>query len=221
MIDWLLSLIAPHSCVSCGTEGSLLCKDCAYDTPTVPSVCYICSRATKDNAPCSDHTNKYSPDKVFIRAEYKGYIRELVHKYKFEHKRSASDDMAGLISETLPSYDPKPVLFHVPTSGVHARAHGYDHTGRIARALSKKLKARHQNGLIKKKNVSQLGSSRLERSKQLKGVFAYYGDVDEAVPRHVLLVDDVVTTGATIEACSKVLKKAGVEVVDVVVFAKP
>lgn len=219
MLDSLLSLVAPHQCVRCGAEGSVLCASCGFSTPTLPSICYACGRATKNGQPCNEHARASGPNAVFIRSAYGGDIKKLLYEYKFAFKRSAAQDIARLLNESLPYYARKPLVVYVPSTGGHARWRGFDHVARIAKFVARERVWPLAGPIIKLKNVNRVGANRSERKAQLKDAFAVVGP-STIKSQHILLIDDVVTTGATIEACTSLLKKAGAQTVDVAVLAK-
>jgi competence protein ComFC len=219
IIEKLLSVIAPHNCMLCKAEGDLLCGSCALSLPTLPSICYACGKATANNMPCTEHKLKNRPNQIFIHSEYKGTIKELLREYKFNYKRSASKDIALLLDSILPYYPEPPLVTYVPTIGQHVRTRSFDHCKLIAKELARTRGWLYVNLLYKTKNIQQKGANRAERKKQIKDAIA--GMNQKLIKdSHILLVDDVITTGATIEACAEVLYSIGARQVDVVVLAR-
>ena len=218
ILDTIISSVAPHICVACGREGAVLCKPCALSTPTLPSICYICARATRNNSPCAKHAMQYSPVSIFITGEYDGVIKDLIKAYKFGYKRSAAKDIAFLMHSTMPYVGNDYIVTYVPTTGSHVRERGFNHTERIAKELARLYSLACIELLTRETNVSQKGADRATRKQQLRGAFRVLPDV--VIGKNILLIDDVITTGATIEECSKVLYKAGANTVLVAVIAR-
>lgn len=218
-IERILDVIAPVTCVSCGQEGALICLECSETISTLPSICYVCGRATKNYKPCTNCIGKNLPQHVWIYSEYVELIKEIIHQYKFESTRSAAQTIAGLIDETLPYFVDKPLITYVPTASSRRRLRGFDQSALLAKELAKIRKYNYASLLARQTQIRQLGSSREERKRQLKGAFRPINKHFIA-GRHILLVDDVVTTGATIEACTKELLKAGALQVNAIVFAR-
>lgn len=218
-IDRFLSLIAPHKCIVCGDEGAVICTSCGLSIPTLPSICYACAKATNAYKPCTKHIGVTKPQRVFIHSEYKDDIKKLLHSYKFKYRQAAAADIARLIDDNLPYFAEAPLITYVPTIGQHIRERGFDHSKLIAKELAKRRGWHYTALLYKTKNIKQIGATRAERKKQLAGVIKPINKsmIENA---HILLVDDVITTGATIEACSVVLLKAGAQEVDVAVLAR-
>lgn len=218
ILDTALSLLAPHICVGCDREGAVLCRQCAFAVSTLPSICYVCLRATKDNAPCAPHTTKYSPASVYIAAEYSDAAKLAIKAYKFDYKRSAAKDLAFLLAGVLPYFGDEWVVSYVPATGGHVRERGFHHTRLIARHVAKAQGCAMKETLLRVTTTSQKGADRQTRKAQLKGAFS---PIPEAVKnKKILLIDDVITTGATIEACTKELLLAGATDVQVAAIAR-
>ena len=219
LIDRFLSLIAPHSCVGCDHEGSLYCGECADIMERLPSICYACARATHDNTPCASCLSHSGPQHVWITTTYKGGPKLLIKAYKFEEKRAAAARIAELIDESLPYFPDPPLVAFVPTVTSHRRARGFDHAEYIARELAKGRDWHYARLLHRTSQVRQLGATREQRQSQLKGLFR---PINKQLikNRHILLVDDVITTGATVGECARVLYKNGAAKVDVAAFAR-
>ena len=126
--------------------------------------------------------------------------------------------MAQLINQALPYFADEPLVTFVPTASNRRRERGFDHAQLIAKELAK-LRGWHIATLLgRQAKVRQLGAKRETRKEQLKNAFR---PVNTGLIKgsHILLVDDVVTTGATVEVCVKELIKAGASQVDAAVFA--
>lgn len=207
ILDTALSLVAPHICVVCGAEGAVLCKPCALSLPTLPSICYVCAKATKNYAACSDHHHKNSPSSVFIAGEYAGAIKQTIAAYKFDNKRAAAKDIAFYLYNSLPHVPSDYIITYVPATGGHVRQRGFNHVKLVAKVLAQ-LTGLHYNELLYRvTTTTQKGADKKTRKQQLAGAFGCFGKITAG--KKVLLVDDVITTGATIDACTQQLRAAG------------
>lgn len=197
-----------------------MCKLCAVDVAeSVPSRCYRCYAATRDFEVCGKCRRKSHLKHVWVATEYNGTPKQLVHVLKFARAKSAAGDIADMLAAILPYFDEQVVITNIPAATSRVRIRGYDHAELIAKCLTKKLSRQHLRILIRHGQSRQVGSKRTERLLQLKGAFQVTKEhlVKDA---HILLVDDVVTTGATLEEAAKTLKKAGARQVDAVVFTQ-
>lgn len=218
-IERLLSVFAPHVCVGCGAEGSVLSDECADTIARLPSICYVCGRAAQQYRPCQKCISANSPQHLWMAFAYDDLPKAVLHSYKFNEQRAAAKRIADFIDETLPFFTESPVISFVPTATAHRRARGFDHAEHIAKYLASKRRWRYVRLLQRTAQTRQLGATREQRRKQLKGL---YRPINEHLIKgsHILLIDDVVTTGATIEECVKTLRKAGAHYIDAAVFAR-
>lgn len=218
-LERIISVVAPFTCLGCGKEGSLLCGWCSAGLMgTIPSRCYRCHVATRQYSVCANCKRKVSLKHVWVAAEYTGVTKELIHAYKFERAKAAHQVIAALLDEFLPLLPPETIVTHVPTTSSRVRQRGYDQSKLIARSLAFKRGLLFDSLLLRTSNTRQVGSARKDRFAQLEGAFEAKGGPRNKNQR-ILLVDDVLTTGATLESASKVLSEAGAKVIDAVVFA--
>lgn len=155
---------------------------------------------------------------VWVRGVYDGAAKELVYRLKFERAKAAAKTIADLMDESVPFLDPETVVTFVPTAARRIRLRGYDQTKLIARSFAHKRGLRLQPLLIRHGHTRQVGASRTQRLVQAQQNYSLKSDKN--LPKHVLLIDDITTTGASLEACVKILRKAGVRHVDAAVFAQ-
>lgn len=219
IIDQALSLLAPYSCVACHTEGAVLCAECAALLVDVPSQCYACMKATRMHRPCVSCVTGASPEYVWMATSYDGLGKQLEAAYKFDNQRSAAREIARALDEKLPYFAESPLVTYVPTSPGHVRQRGFDHAKLVARELARARGFRFATLLARGGSSQQHGATRAERKTQLKGAFRAV-NVHLLKGLDVLLVDDVLTTGATIEMCTKELKAVGAKSVSAAVFAR-
>lgn len=220
LLERLISIVAPFSCLVCGSEGDLVCGGCLdYALPELPDRCYRCSALTRDSRVCQSCCSTSSLTHVWVATEYAAYSKELVHRLKFERTQAAAIVMAAAISKTLPYMDERVVISSIPTASSRVRQRGYDHARLIAKELARMRKLRYLPSLHRLGQTRQVGARRSQRLAQLRG--AYRSRNDSAVKgATILLVDDVLTTGASLEEAAKVLRANGAKHVYGAVFAQ-
>lgn len=197
-----------------------MCEWCLPDfAEPLPSRCYSCQAVTSDSQVCHKCRKATSLKHVWIRAHYGGNAKQLIHDFKFEHKREAVEPIARLMSESLPFIAPDTIMTHVPTATKRVRQRGYDQSELIAGKLSKYLGLKHETLLMRTTQTRQVGAKREQRKEQMQKAFVFTGKKN-AKGAKVLLVDDLVTTGATLEAAARCLKAKGVKSVNAVIFAQ-
>jgi ComF family protein len=218
-IERVISFFAPYDCVVCENEGRPLCIECIELLPRQHSVCFLCGRASQNYKPCAGCINKNLPAHVWLACIYQTSVKKVVAEYKFEEKRALSSNIASVMDETLPYFAQAPIVTYVPTASSRLRRRGFDHAKLLAKEIAKTRGWQISSFLVRKSQARQLGAKRQTRKEQLKHVFRVING-SLIKDSHILLVDDVVTTGATIEVCAKELYKAGASQVDVVAFAR-
>ncbi|HZM63712.1 MAG TPA: hypothetical protein VFB59_01115, partial [Candidatus Saccharimonadales bacterium] len=125
VIEHILSTIAPHNCVGCDQEGSLLCSVCVACLPNVPARCYRCFKSTSSFITCQACRKQSPLFSVQPFTLYEGVAKELVHKLKFERAKAGAAAIADMLAKAI-VLPPNVVLSHVPTATNRVRERGYD-----------------------------------------------------------------------------------------------
>ncbi|HSX32556.1 MAG TPA: phosphoribosyltransferase family protein [Candidatus Saccharimonadales bacterium] len=154
---------------------------------------------------------------VFAATAYDGSAKELIHRLKFGRAQAAALDIARVMTRRIPR-GVDWLVVHVPTASTRIRARGYDQAQRIAREVARQLGVPYLPMLVREGAQRQLGQSRKTRQQQMRSAFRVIHRAS-LQGKHVLLIDDVLTTGATCEAAATVLKDAGAARVSAAVFA--
>ncbi len=202
----MLSVIAPHLCCGCGKVGSTLCGNCKYDIISeLKTVCIRCQKPCGERGICGSCRLPY--ERAWCVGERVGTLQRLIGLYKFERVRSAYKDLGDLLLATVPDLPANVVIVPVPTVASHIRQRGYDHTLLLARYIARKRQLPLRRLLVRVTKTKQRQASAAVREAQAKAAFAVRGDV--AKNTVYLLVDDVITTGATVKYAAKALKDAG------------
>lgn len=215
----IINVLAPHDCLGCGQEGALLCLACAHDVLPLPDRCYGCLKLSKDGAVCTACRRRSPLRHVWVRAQYDGLPKDLVTALKFGRARVASKIIADLMAESLPYIPAETIVAAVPTATKRARHRGYDQGVLLARVVSSSKGLQYVPLLARMGQSRQVGADRKARKQQLQDAFRSV-NVAKIKGADILLVDDIVTTGATLEAAATVLKKAGARSVNAIVFAQ-
>jgi ComF family protein len=219
MIDRLLSILAPHICIMCGTEGALLCERCFPDAiDPIPARCYRCSATSANSAVCNSCRRNSPLRYVWVTTQYDGPPKELVYRLKFGRTKQAASVIASYLHETVPVLPPSTVVTFVPTATSRVRQRGYDQIQLIARAFARYRGLQCAPLLVRYGQSRQVGSDRKHRFDQAA---KNYGTLKKvAKGTDVLLIDDILTTGATLESAAKLLKQAGAKTINAAIFAQ-
>jgi ComF family protein len=219
MLYPLIRLLAPDSCIGCNFEGSMVCSGCMGSWSRTEQ-CHICTKPSLYSITCRACRAKSPFDALYVVADYSNTAKELVHKSKYGPSKSAAQAMGMAVSSILP-YLPKDglVVSFVPTTGSRVRERGFDQSRVMSRELSRQIGAGHASLLARLTKSHQVGSGRKDRFNHMSNAFApKNGHLIKGTT--VLLVDDVYTTGATMLAAGRAMRKAGARRVLGAVFAR-
>lgn len=218
LTEKIVGVLAPFDCLGCGSEGSLMCNDCStLACPLVPSRCYLCRTSTTQFAVCASCKRRSSLKHVWVSTELVGLARRLLHVYKFERAQAASIQISYFMSQLPAAADS--IIVSVPTASSRVRERGYDHASLLAKELARLAGRPYASSLHRLNQTRQVGTKRSERLSQLRGMLRVSRD-SRIRGASILLVDDVVTTGATLEEAARVLKTAGAKTISAIVFAQ-
>jgi len=154
---------------------------------------------------------------------HEGSLQEAIHRWKYEGKTYLTPFFAIWMAEGLNRYwepDSFDLLIPVPLHRQRLRERGFNQVLLLVKEISFRTGIPYRKTILQKKKptIPQVTLSGLEREKGLRGAFHVIGK-EELAGKSVLLVDDVYTTGATVNECSKVLRRGGAKRVDVLTLA--
>lgn len=215
----LLNFIFFPVCAGCAKPGEPICPQCLDALEAAQLKCHKCDRKNPYGIYCVKCSNKYTPGRVLALYHFSGTIKELIHSFKYEDEK----ELAVIFAQKLTNHICKTqysgfTLVPIPISSKRKRFRGYNQSELLALEISKLTELNFCDILQKSDKHSQVqAGTRDERKSNVRGTFFIK---DKAkIPTKILLIDDVVTTGATVEEATKVLKKAGAKEVIVLALA--
>jgi len=235
--DTLLEILFPKFCFGCGREGTYLCKDCQSCLEISEDIFCLCEKpklikisdSSEIRGKCNACHSK-NLDGLFFPLSYQNkLIKELIHQFKYEpFVKELAKPLTELIIAHFFLLGNKKVwenkiLIPIPLGKKKLKWRGFNQAEEIAKELSHKLRIPLLTECLKKakRTISQTELSKEERKENIKGAFLAK-NTHLIKNKKILLVDDVYTTGATMEEAAKVLKQAGAkEVWGVVVAREP
>lgn len=190
-----LDLLFPPHCVGCERVGSFFCSHC---------------RATI--TPAEERSIRYL-DGMVACGEFAGPLRDAIHALKYDGVRRIAADLAALLSGAVDDSWLVDVIVPVPLHTSRKNERGYNQAELIAQELGTVIGARVDANSLQRVRAteSQVGLTAGERLRNVEDAFAVRSGA--LAGRGVLLLDDVLTTGATLTACAKALRDAGVATV--------
>jgi predicted amidophosphoribosyltransferase len=192
LIEQIASLVAPPLCAACGSARpaeSILCEGCCAELASAPRV--------REPGP-------RGIDLVVSVSPFEGVARWIVHGLKFGRRLSLARIAADAMLRALPEAESADGVVPTPPSPWRWRWRGFDPAEEIAIATAERAELPLDRCLRRGRGRRQVGRRRWERLTDPPRVW-----IADPAPQHVLLVDDVWTTGATLEACAEALRGAG------------
>jgi len=219
MLKNIKDILFPIFCVDCGKEGSFCCKDC-LDKIKKNELIEIDFRLKKQE-------RAIYLDNLIALFDYKKNqeVQELIHLFKYEYCEELGDLWQELYRSLLKFDFEYDLIIPVPLHKKRQRERGFNQSEILADKLLKEFKMREFKtnlNILDLKRVrytsQQIHLGGKEREKNLKDAFKWVGDSLKG--KSILLIDDVYTTGTTLNESSKILKNRGASRVDCLVLAK-
>ena len=225
-------LLWPSRCLVCeapGLDGLDLCAPCAAALPWNRCACPRCALPLAEPGTCGACLRRAAPtrrrsagtlDAVHASFVYAAPLDRLLPRFKFHRDLAAGALLAQLMADSVAGLPRPEAVVPVPLHRSGLRRRGYDQALELARPLCRALDLPLRDDLLQRVRTtraqSELGAA--ARRRNVRGAFAVRPG--RVVPRHVVLVDDVMTTGATLEAAAHALRRAGVARVEAWVCAR-
>ncbi len=225
MLKVVLDLVFPCSCVNCGkwvrSADYHICPGCRSDIRPAENSCAVCG-GLLDSGNCTICRSR----KVFVKGnipvyEYDGSVKKLLHGLKFHSLRNAYMNFIPEMARAAAGLPVKPDLItFVPMSRRKQAERGYNQSALIARAIGRNLGIPYVRVLMERSGYrSQRGLGRVDR--YINVIDRYKAcDIIKFTGRTILLVDDVFTTGSTINECSRQLLRCGASAVYSITVAR-
>lgn len=208
----LLDLIYPPHCINCNSHEGWLCPACLASVDLLhPPICAKCGRPINNGSlcpPCKEAPPQI--DAIRSVARFGGPLREAIHWLKYRNLQALASPLGKLMADNWKA-DPLPadLLIAVPLHPRRERERGYNQAHLLAEALGRETGLPVSKGILsrRRETKSQVDLNAAERKANVHGAFhCEPGRIDG---RRIVLIDDVCTTGATLEACSIALRQAG------------
>jgi competence protein ComFC len=228
----VVNLCYPPFCVSCrkSLDQGLLCRDCLESAVRITApFCQVCSRpyTGEMGAPfscpdCEDHPPAF--DCVATRYQANSIVRDLIHRFKysgeFHLRRLLANWLEEALSDPRISQEPFDALVPVPLHATRIRERGYDQIAALVEVVAKRSHRPVWSCLRRSRYTeSQTRFSRKERLQNLRNAFELRKGTS-VLGKRLLLVDDVLTTGSTLDECARILKAHGAKSVRAITVAR-
>lgn len=223
----VLDLLFPRRCLDCGRLGRYFCLRCRQSIGfigTNEAICPMCERPAIDGGTHPKCRTRYGVDGLTACFRYKGIMRNAVKTLKYRLVSDLVPELISLIPEaTVHSLYSVTggVVVPIPLHVSRMRIRGFNQAEVLGKAMAIRLHMPMRTDMLRrtKPTMSQAGlAKKQDRSVNMRGAFAAVVRTTDVT--HILLVDDVFTTGATLRSAASALKRAGVQSVWGVVIAR-
>ncbi len=223
-----LDVLFPVRCAGCQRSGHVLCPTCIAQIRPLPSpFCQLCGTPLSTYGTCKNC--QYHPPKLSGQRAvslYQEPLRGCIHGLKYDGNTRLAEPLGLLMAKAYTGYGMRAdVLIPVPLHSERQKQRGYNHAFLLAEVCSAKLDIPVNNDILvrHRATVAQVDLHPRERYQNVAGAFACASaSASRAINgRNIVIIDDVSTTGATLEACAAPLVAAGAKEVWGLVLARP
>lgn len=214
--------LLPPVCCLCGAPGEAgrdLCAACRHELPRPGPGCRSCAAPLAADGLVCGRCQRHPPafDGVQALFRYRPPVDRLIQALKFEQRLARARLLGDLLAAAM-GPDPQRLLLPVPLHPARLRQRGFNQSLELARRVARAGGGRLLPGLAQRVRAtpSQTGLDARARRRNLRGAFRVAG----RAPAQITLIDDVMTTGATVDALARALRRAGTETVRVWVVAR-
>jgi len=226
----LADLVCPPHCMNCGVRqppGRWLCEECSRDLPRITGPkCAVCSRpydGAVDVFLCPNcHGHAMHLDFAVSVMRSKGIVRELIHRFKYGRERQLRRILAGWLCEAFADERLRDIgaIAFVPLHPARQRERQFNQAEALADAVARAEGLRLVSPLRRVRyTITQTHFDRKQRMRNLRGAFALRQNAG-VKDKSLLLVDDVLTTGSTLDECARVLLEGGARRVCAITVAR-
>lgn len=229
LIHYGLDLLFPPRCVGCQRGGALLCPACLQTMqPLTVPLCPHCgtplSRPDTPCAACQQH--RFRLNGLRCVQFYQGALRSAIHALKYHNQQRLAEPLGDLLARAFTAYGLRAdIIVPLPLHEQRQQERGYNHAALLARVCAAHLRIPCLENLVVRQRPTraQVGLSVQQRQQNVNGAFALMpGTITGSFPYGtIVLIDDVCTTGSSLEACAAPLYAAGVREIWGLVLGRP
>lgn len=229
IFEKIVNALLPPSCVGCGTDTDnrskndrWLCPSCRQKIALHPSdICSLCRRQTSDNKFCLSCVKKSRLSRLIIAFERGEIINAMIKAHKYSFIQEISDTIFQMseerfyssFNELLSSDTGKIVVLTVPLHPWRLRWRGFNQSEVLAKKIAEKFGLKYNESAVRRQAYTlpqSLITNPQKRLENMENAFVMnVASKKDVIGKTVILVDDVFTTGSTMNECAKILKKSG------------
>lgn len=211
----LVSEVWPAECLACGAEGSWVCESCTKQSIRIKAhSCPFCPRLSPNGKTCPRCARNYNLSGCLSAWHYSHAVVDIIHTYKYQGITASLPYLCDMLidaSNALPFSLNDCIVTYVPSTAKRMEERGFNQSESLAKTFARQNNVTFAPALKRietKQSQTKLG--RRERFANTANQFCSLPNVN-IIGKTVILIDDVITTGATVNACAQALKGAGVK----------
>lgn len=225
--NFFLQILFPINCLYCGIENTFICNDCLLKIKINKfPLCPVCKKLNFQKSPCPSCKKQTNIKALFSPCLYQDpKIKELIHIFKYKFIENLKNPLSYLMikgleneKENLKNF----IIIPVPLHKKRFKERGFNQSELLADKIGKHFQIPVFNNVLKriKFEIPQTQIENKEKRKEnIKNAFQY-NSFQSIKNRNILLIDDVTTTGATLNECAKILKQNGAKIIWAATIAK-
>jgi len=226
--NYAIELIFPKKCLVCGQFGDWLCSNCVRNTRVqTKQYCLVCNQSSVNGLTHPACVTKNTVDGIFIAGCFE-QLQDLIHAFKYSLVKDLAEQLV-LVYENfikqnnLENFISSFCVTPVPLHQSRLRWRGFNQSELLAKNFAQRFNLPFYKAVLKrtKNTLPQTKLDRSHRKANVSGAFASQSITNKIVRgKNILLIDDVCTTGATLNECAKILKKSDAKTVWGLVLAR-
>lgn len=220
----LIDLIFPKQCLGCLKWGQYICEDCRRSLrATSIQRCIVCQKPSLYGYTHPKCQTKYVPERLITVFDYSNpFFTKIINTAKLGLISELFNELTALAMESMEIRNPqlrKFTLCSIPIHKYRELYRGFNQSLIIANAFSERFNLPMDN-LLKKSKLTKQQKSLSKSLRQKNLIDSFFAPNKQSLPTHVLLVDDVTTTGTTLMEATRTIKKCGVSIVWCIAIAQ-
>lgn len=217
----IIQILFPTKCVLCKKEGSLICNPCIQKLPDQKTQCFVCKNESLFGKTCQSCQHKTAIDYFISCTKYHSPIKKILHAYKYKYLEDLQYPLTKIILKKIKQLPiaKNSSITTIPLHRIDENKRGFNQSELIARNIASIKNTPFKNTLKKKKHTKKQASlKKTKRMHNLSNTFVF--------PMHMhiknescIIIDDVKTTGSTIETAARILKENGAKKIIAITIA--
>ncbi|MFA5188479.1 MAG: ComF family protein [Patescibacteria group bacterium] len=219
--NFILDLFFPKECFGCGEEGLYLCHQCLGKIDLNKRYyCALCKAESRQSLICPNCRTGSSLLAVWVATDYNNKIlQDLIHHLKYNYLEELAEDLANLaisyletnnILNTFELNQANTIIVPVPLHKKRFLSRGFNQSELLTKKIGNYFRFSNKGLITRNINTpSQINLKRIDRQANVRDVFSLITIKDCDKNKKIILIDDVITTGSTLNECAKILSEHG------------